>query len=120
MQPTAPKPMFSSPRVALTRNTGQQLALASLIVAETVMVVGLKVVQGTRGVFIGWPTRRDPITKAYSDVVFPLSKMAREEASALILAEYQKLADAQQAARQLEAADSHLEAAYEERTELGD
>lgn len=66
------------------------LGFASVIVSDAVMITGIRIVQGTKGVFISMPTKKDA-QQQYVDVVFPVSREMRLDLSALILHEYEKL-----------------------------
>lgn len=84
------KSVFSSPRIHLLNGSDKIKAVASVLVGESIMVTGIRIVEGIHGLFISMPQRKNSNIGEYTDVVFPISKEMREELSALLLAEFSK------------------------------
>ena len=72
---------------------GSTKAFASLNFEEAFVVGGLRVVEGSKGLFVSMPqqkTKDKDGNDKYSDLCYPLSKKAREYIEDLILKEYKK------------------------------
>lgn len=82
-------PVFTDIKVTLINGEGSLRALASIKVADTFIITGLKVVDGKNGVFISMPSRKDAKGE-YHDVAFPVSKEIRSEVSAAVMEAYEK------------------------------
>lgn len=84
--------VFSSVRVTLI-DRDKMRAMVSVVIANAMMVTGIRVIEGTKGFFVSMPQRKSP-SGEYSDVAFPISKEMRLELSALILAEFERVSHA--------------------------
>ena len=91
---TAP---FSSIRVVLASRESQK-ALASVKVADSFFLTGMRVVEGKNGLFVSMPSKKD-VGGDYHDIFFPASREVRDQMQRSILeayrAEVAKNADAQ-------------------------
>lgn len=73
-------------------NKDRLRAIAGVKVAEAMYITGIRVVEGSKGLFISMPSRKDTKTREYQDVAFPASREVREELQRVVLEEYAKLA----------------------------
>ena len=60
---------------------------ASVKVANAIWITGIKIVEGSKGMFISMPSHKDKRGE-YMDVYFPTSKENRDTLQALILDKY--------------------------------
>jgi len=69
-------------------------AYASITIDKQLVITGLKVIHGKNGYFVAMPSRKDEKEqdekKKYKDIVFPITKEAREYIQARVLEEYEK------------------------------
>lgn len=82
---TTPK-LFSCIRIVLY-NKDATRALASFLVADALMVTGLRIIEGKNGLFVSMPSKKEPGGE-YRDIVFPCSREMREKLQAEVLAAY--------------------------------
>ncbi len=84
--------LFAVDQMYLTNAPGPVKALASLKVAEVFMITRVKVVLGSKGLFVAMPQERirggEGAQDKYLDIVFPLTRETREQISALVLEAY--------------------------------
>ncbi|MCL2853276.1 MAG: SpoVG family protein [Defluviitaleaceae bacterium] len=67
---------------------GGTRAFASVSVEDLVAIRGIRVMEGSNGLFINMPQSKDPKTNEYHDIAFPVAKGLRQEISKAILDEY--------------------------------
>ena len=65
-------------------------AFASVTLDEVICITGIRIVSGSKGLFISMPQSKDN-DGDYHDIVFPLSAEAREILSQKIIAAYEEL-----------------------------
>lgn len=82
--------VFSSIRVHLLNGSDKVKGIASCLIGESVMLTGIRIVEGQNGLFISMPQRKNSNTGEYLDVAFPISKEVREELSLQVLGEFSK------------------------------
>jgi len=70
---------------------GKTQAMASVTFDGQFVVTGLKIVEGSNGLFVSMPSYRDK-NGEYKDTAFPLSKDFREEMTEAVLAEFGEVA----------------------------
>ena len=99
---STPTSTFSSVRVTLKKGEALK-GFASVLVADSIMVTGVRIVQGKHGLFISMPQRKNPTTGEYTDVAFPISKEKREELQKLVLEAYAQQASAEHHGDHIEA-----------------
>ena len=75
-------------RIAL-RDDDKLKAFASMTFNDAFVVRGLKVIEGTNGMFVAMPSRKKP-DGTYQDIAHPINNEAREFIEARILDEYEK------------------------------
>ena len=68
---------------------GKLLGFADLTISGALVITGIKLMNGTNGMFIGMPSKKMP-DGTYKDIVFPLSKEVRQEMTKAVLDEYLK------------------------------
>jgi stage V sporulation protein G len=66
-------------------------AMVILVVEDCLVINSVKIVEGKKGLFVSMPQYRDK-KGDYKDIVYPISKEKRNSLTALILAEYEKMA----------------------------
>lgn len=71
---------------------GKGKAIGTLIVNGEFAVNGVKVVEGANGLYAAMPSEKQKSTGEYKDVVFPVTKEAREAINSAVLGAYEKLA----------------------------
>ena len=64
-------------------------AFASVTLDKTLCITGIRVIEGSKGLFISFPNQKGKDDEYY-DVVFPVTKEAREGFSKKILDAYKK------------------------------
>lgn len=84
--------VFSSIRIHLLTDTDKVKAMASCLVGGAIMITGIRVIEGQKGLFVSMPQRKHAGTGEYTDVAFPISKEMRDELSLHILGEYERVA----------------------------
>jgi stage V sporulation protein G len=81
------KPVVKVERVHCLNGDGAVKAFCDLLILDTFVVKGLKVVQGKDDLFVGMPQDKGKDGKWY-DTFFPVSKEMRKGLQELILEEY--------------------------------
>jgi len=77
----------SSVRVNLSKK-GKVKAMVTVTLFDLVVVTGIRVVEGEKGLFLGMPQRKEG-EGSYKDVVYPLDQTAREGLTAAVLEAYE-------------------------------
>lgn len=77
-------------------NYGRIKAVCDVVIAETVVVHGVRVVEGNEGLFVSFPCERKLDREGvvrYYDIVHPVTAEARTELTELVLCEYRGQAE---------------------------
>ena len=76
---------------ALREPMGKTLALARVMLSESLQLTGLRVVNGANGLFVSYPN--DPSYRGddYRSLYYPVTKSLRDHIESVVLAEYQKV-----------------------------
>ena len=75
--------------VRITKISSENMeAYAAITIDKQFVVTGLKVINGKNGYFVAMPSRK--VENEYKDIVFPITKEAREYIQASVLQEYEK------------------------------
>jgi len=82
-------PTFTEVRITIFEKDSLR-ATASVRVADTVYLTGIRVIEGRAGLFIAMPCRKTD--GEYQDFFFPASKTMRDELSDVVLAAYKAAA----------------------------
>lgn len=81
----------------LNDNNSKTVALATVTIADCLVLTGLKIVNGKKGMFVSMPQRKlskpDKNGNEYADIFFPVTHDFREELNNAILDEYDKKVD---------------------------
>ena len=81
----------------LNDSTSKVVALATVTIADCLVLTGLRVVKGNKGMFVSMPQRKlskpDKNGNEYADIFFPVTHGFREELNNAILDEYDKKVD---------------------------
>jgi stage V sporulation protein G len=80
--------LFSQVRVTLVEKDSLR-ALATVTAHDSLILTGLRVVEGKNGLFVSMPNRKTAAGE-YQDIYFPASKAVRDELQALVLEAYKK------------------------------
>lgn len=88
MEETAAGP-FSELRITLL-NKEKLKGLASCKVANTFCLTGLRIVEGSRGLFVAMPARKDD-KGDYHDIIFPANKEVAEQLRKYVMEKYEQL-----------------------------
>lgn len=82
------KPAIKVERIHKLDGAGSTKAFCDLLVLETLLVKGLRVVQGKEGLFLSMPQQQGKDGKWY-DTVCPVSKEIRKGLEKMVIDEYQ-------------------------------
>lgn len=74
-------------KVYPVQGDGKIRAMASITIDECFVVTGLKIIEGSKGLFVSMPSRKTADGE-YKDICFPTSKDTRDAIQEQILAEY--------------------------------
>lgn len=81
----------------LNDSNSKTVALATVTVADCLVLTGLKIVSGKKGMFVSMPQRKlskpDKNGNEYADIFFPVTHGFREEINNAVLDEYDKKVD---------------------------
>ena len=81
----------------LNDSNSKTVALATVTIADCLVLTGLKIVNGKKGMFVSMPQRKlskpDKNGNEYADIFFPVTHDFREELNNAILDEYDKKVD---------------------------
>ena len=93
MENTISKPssVFTSIRISLLSGADHAKAMASCVVSNAIMITGIRIVEGSKGIFVSMPQRKNAQGE-YNDVAFPISKEMRLELTSMLLDEFQRVA----------------------------
>lgn len=80
---------FSSIRVTVYEKESTR-GFATVKVGDLFYITGLRIIEGTKGLFVSMPSRKDT-SGEYKDICFPASKEVRDELQGLVLAEWHRL-----------------------------
>ena len=73
------------------------VALATVTIADCLVLTGLRVVKGNKGMFVSMPQRKlskpDKNGNEYADIFFPVTHEFREQLTNAVLDEYDKKVD---------------------------
>lgn len=81
----------------LNDTNSKTVALATVTIDDCLVLTGLRIVKGNKGMFVSMPQRKlskpDKNGNEYSDIFFPVTHDFREELNNAILDEYDKKVD---------------------------
>lgn len=81
----------------LNDTNSKTVALATVTVADCLVLTGLRIVKGKKGLFVSMPQRKlskpDKNGNEYADIFFPVTHDFREELNNAILDEYDRAID---------------------------
>lgn len=81
----------------LNDTNSKTVALATVTIDDCLVLTGLRIVKGKKGMFVSMPQRKlskpDKNGNEYSDIFFPVTHDFREELNNAILDEYDKKVD---------------------------
>ena len=84
-------------------SNSKTVALATVTIADCLVLTGLKIVSGKKGMFVSMPQRKlskpDKNGNEYADIFFPVTHGFREELNNAILDEYYMKVDAEKNGR---------------------
>ena len=84
-------------RVRLVKKDDSKLkAVASITIDDCFVVHDVKILEGTEDYFIAMPSKKTPEGE-YKDIVHPLNTETREQIKDIVLAEFKKVKDAEEA-----------------------
>ncbi len=86
--PAAGKTLFSDFRISLV-NKDSLRAIVSCKVADAFWLIGMRVVEGSRGRFVAMPSRKDT-SGEFQDYYFPANKEVREHLQKQVLSLYEQ------------------------------
>lgn len=78
--------------VTITRlksSTGNLMAYADITLNKSLVVKGLRLINGQKGLFVAFPSTKGKDDKYY-DIVFPIDRETREHISEAVVEEYNK------------------------------
>ena len=81
----------------LNDSNSKTVALATVTIADCLVLTGLKIVSGKKGMFVSMPQRKlskpDKNGNEYADIFFPVTHDFREELNNAVLDEYDRAID---------------------------
>ena len=81
----------------LNDSNSKTVALATVTISDCLVLTGLRIVKGKKGMFVSMPQRKlskpDKNGNEYADIFFPVTHDFREELNNAILDEYDKKID---------------------------
>lgn len=81
----------------LNDSNSKTVALATVTISDCLVLTGLKIVKGKKGMFVAMPQRKlskpDKNGNEYANIFFPVTHDFREELNNAILDEYDKKVD---------------------------
>lgn len=81
----------------LNDSNTKTVALATVTISDCLVLTGLRIVKGKKGMFVSMPQRKlskpDKNGNEYADIFFPVTHDFREELNNAILDEYDKKVD---------------------------
>ena len=81
----------------LNDTNSKTVALATVTISDCLVLTGLKIVKGKKGMFVSMPQRKlskpDKNGNEYADIFFPVTHDFREELNNAVLDEYDKKVD---------------------------
>ena len=91
--------LYIKARVRLLANAGKIAAVANISINDAFAIKGIRITEGSRGLFISMPSTSFENNKGeteYREMAFPITKEARDQMTATIMAAYhQAIADVQ-------------------------
>lgn len=69
---------------------GKLMAFVDMLIADSIVVKGLRLVDSVNGPFVSWPSKQEKSGEWY-DQVFPINKEARDIFNAAVIKEYDNL-----------------------------
>lgn len=86
--------MIKDVKIFKLENAGKMVGFASCTVFDCLKLTGLKIFQGSNGLFVGMPSRQDKDGN-YQDIFFPITKEFRHQLHETILNEFDKPSEKQ-------------------------
>ena len=80
----------------LNDSNSKTVALATVTIADCLVLTGLRIVKGKKGMFVSMPQRKtnpDKNGNEYADIFFPVTRDFREELNNALLNKYDKKVD---------------------------
>lgn len=81
----------------LNDSNSKTVALATVTISDCLVLTGLRIVKGKKGMFVSMPQRKlskpDKNGNEYADIFFPVTHEFREELNNAVLDEYDKKVD---------------------------
>ena len=85
-------------RMRLSKDSSKNvMATASITIDDEFVVHDIKVISGSKGLFIGMPSRRGGKDNEYKDIAHPIKLETREHIQKLILDKYDEMLKEEQA-----------------------
>lgn len=85
----ADKTTLKIARMYKLETDGPIKAFADIVVNDDILVKGLRIIEGKKGLFVSMPKEQGK-DKRWYDVIRPTTKEARDEISAVVLEAYRK------------------------------
>ncbi len=76
--------------VSRVNGTTKLVAVASIVLDNEFVIYGIKIVQGTNGLFIAMPSKRD-LDGKFVDIAHPINSSTREVIQKAILDKYEQI-----------------------------
>ena len=86
------KQILKVERIHITEGDGPTKAFVDLLILDSFVVKGIRIIKGTDGLFCSMPSEQGTDGKWY-DTFYPISEVTRKGLQALILDEYNKDSD---------------------------
>jgi len=76
------------------KNTNSKiLAFAKITIDDSFVVDNLKIIDGSKGIFVAMPSNKNTKTQEFQDIAFPITKECRKYVTETILEAYNKTDD---------------------------
>lgn len=87
-------PEISKVRFTILADGGKVKAMAGFCVNDLLYITGCRIIEGSKGMFLSWPSRKvakkDGSGDEYKDICFPASKESRDSIQTQVLASYEE------------------------------
>ena len=77
-------------KIKLWNSKGKIKGFADIVIGNDFKITGLKIIDGSKGLFVGMPSKKDPKNDTYNDIAYPLTKEAKKELNDAVIEAFKK------------------------------